>query len=71
MVPSSSALTTAHPKSSPNECPLASRLAGPLPTPGTGEVPAQRAVAVKVGGEAAGGASRLAKEVKSDLARAE
>ena len=40
-------------------------------TPGTREVPAQCAVAVKVGGEAAGGASRLAKEVKSDLARAE
>ena len=49
----------------------AGALTGPLPTPGTGEVPAQRAVAVKVGGEAAGGASRLAKEVKSDLARAE
>ena len=44
---------------------------GPLPTPGTREVPAQRAVVVKVGGEAAGGASRLAKEVKSGLARAE
>ena len=61
MVPPSPAKPTTRPKSSPTGkaviAPAGWRSTGPLPTPGTGEVPAQCVVVAAAGGLAAGGAS--------------